>query len=59
MVDIDLGDLRAFRASAEAQSRREHIPQIKLCDAPKVTCGEENANGFHRQNPIGRPAHAM
>jgi predicted amidohydrolase len=60
MALINLTDLRAYRSSAEAHARRKPMPQLKLCDAQKVKCGgDNNEHGFHRENPISRPAHAM
>lgn len=49
---LNLTELRAYRASAAAVSRRRSRPLPALCDPTKTP-------GFHHVNPLGRPAHGM
>jgi len=56
VFDVDVGALRAYRASPEGAARLGEsggdAPQGKLCDPTKL-------ERFVRQNPLGRPSHAM
>ena len=53
LFEVNITSLRIFRSSAEGVARRKSIAQLDLCDPVKRN------NGFERQNPLKRPAHAM
>jgi predicted amidohydrolase len=52
MAEVDLGELRAVRASAAGLARRAPLPTPRLCAPTKVA-------QFARESPLGRPQHSM